>query len=410
MDHDLPETVLAVINSPDVSQTGPALRRFSLRAWERSAFWLDASGLALHFVDALHRHRLTECIPAPVLRDLEQKACDNRRRTEALRAEFARVNAALGAARVRFAALKGFTLVPDYCPDSSLRLQLDLDYLVRRADMPNVSAAVEALGYQLVSDLPFEVRFATNPQAVRRHADLYKPPLSNTLEFHFSLFDRPELGVEGPDDALVRARPAPLPGRTAPWLAADDLFLHQLFHAFQDVFMFSIRLSSLLEIANGIRARQETSEFWDRMRRRCEAWSPRAGAMAGLVLALVNEVFPCDIPMLLRAWTVDRCPYPVLLWVRDYGRSWALQAFPGNKLSLLVTRELMEPGNWRAYAWKSLLPFRRSLRNGALGTKLAPKREARHMFRRAAFHVREAVRVTVEWPRWIWKRQAGSRR
>jgi hypothetical protein len=317
--------------------------------------------------------------------------------------ELARVNSALELAGVRFASLKGFTLFPKYCPDPCRRLQLDMDYLVERRQMTCVSGAVQKLGYQVVSDLPFEKRFATNPEITRKHADLYKPPESYILEFHFSLFDRPELNVNSPGDALEHVRRVTLFGQSVSVLAEEDIFLHQISHVFQDVFLFSLRLSSLLEISRAIRFQYDNQVFWNKVRGRAETWDGPMGPLIGLVLALAKSSFDCEVPPALAAWTTDRCAPAVSLWVNRYGRQWALQAFPGNKLSLLVAREFMTLENWRDYAWKSLLPYPRHFEPGETARKVKrSKGNCRHKISRAIFHMREALRVALEWPRWRW--------
>ncbi len=403
MNYAFREAVVSVL----ASRPGDArlvLGRLTAGDWARNDFWFDASGLALYFLHALRQRDLADAVPAAVRRRLCAKASDNQRRTEVLFSEFLRVNAALTAAGVRFAAMKGFTLFPDYCFDPALRLQLDFDYLVGREQMPAVTGAVRALGYELVSDLPFEVRFATNPGAVRRHAELYMPPVSHTLEFHFALFDRPELGLRLPRDPLENARAAQVLGESVSVLAPEDQFLHQILHAFQDVFLFSMRLSALLEIARGIRSQRDTPQFWNCVRRRTDGCDTRVPIIAGLVLALAEEIFRCELPSVLRAWTVEDCPPPMLLWIGEYGRRWALQAFPGNKLSLLVTRELMDRRSWRAYAWSSVLPVagRWSRTRGRPG-HAAKRHDLGYKLRRAKFHIGEALRLFAEWPRWRWK-------
>lgn len=410
MNHALAETVLSVLSSPEPQRAASGLRRFGERDWQRTMFWLDASGLALYFLHALRECLAEDVLPVSVVSRLRQNSADNASRTQAMLAEFKLVNRALSAAGIRFAALKGFTLVPEYCADPALRLQVDLDYLVAADQMGAVTTAVRPLAYECVSALPFERKFVTRPGTLRRHEDLYKPPVSKTLEFHFRLFDRPEFDLVTPDDALERARWAMCIGTPVHVLDDQDLFLHEALHAFQDVFLFSIRLSLLLEIATTVRTRREQHDFWDGLRERTKTWDPRVGAMIGLVLALAREMFACDIPPALRTWTVDRCSPVIRAWVREYGRKWAMQAFPGNKLSLLVTRELMDHKSWRAYARASILPVRRPPRvataSGANGSREQAQRMQRgYVARRALFHLREAVRVGMAWPGWMLRRR-----
>ena len=106
MNFELAESVVGVLRSgSDARIACLRLERFREADWQRAGFWLDASGLALHLWDTLSHHRLTEILPPSVQARLRQNCYDNRRRTEAMFAQFASINAALDTAghRVRHA-------------------------------------------------------------------------------------------------------------------------------------------------------------------------------------------------------------------------------------------------------------------------------------------------------------------
>lgn len=404
MNYALANSIVDLIAARDDAPCGPELARFGLSDWQRSMFWLDASGLALLFEERIRHQQLSGFIPASIQARLRRAADHNQQRTQAMLAEFARLVAALQGGRIQFAVLKGFSLVPDYCSNPALRLQVDFDFLLRPEQMDHVAAVMTRLGYRLVSRLPFEVRFASGNPAPRPHSELYWPPASFTVEFHFSLIDRPEVSMPSRTDELERRRWNEQLGLNFPMLAEDDQFIHHTMHAFQDIFMFSLRISSLMETKNFLRAKQYDDVFWRQVRGRCAEWDDRMASKLALVLALSVEVCRSEIPATLRAWTIESCSQRILLWVRRYGRRWCLHPFPGSKLSLFVASEFMDARHSSRYTWRSILPVlstTRSRRNQA--TKPARRnRPWKYLGVRAWFHLREAARVAFELPRWAW--------
>ncbi len=406
MHQTLAEIVLQVGSSAESEEAAQRLARFGEVHWRRNLFWLDASGLALHFLRAIERAGAQQALPASVLNRLRQNSADNTRRTQALLAEFAAINRALESAAIPYAALKGFTLVPEYCADPMLRHQVDLDYLVAPEQIKAVEEAVRPLGYECTAALPHESRFAASAGNLLRHEAIYRAPVERTLEFHFRLFDRPNFPLVLPEHPLRRVRRATCCGVPAFVLDKRDQFLEQLLHAFQHVLVFNMRLSWLLEIATAVRNGARDTQFWQGLQERTGGADPRLGPILGLVLALTREMFPCDIPPELASWTVDACSPAVRLWVAKYGRRWALRAFPGNKLSLLVTREFMEQRQQRDFARTTIFPIHRpGTLTTAQGTS-ARWMQRRYVAQRAVFHLREALRLGCTWPGWTLRRLA----
>ena len=404
MNYALANSIVDLIAARDGTHHGPELARFGLRDWRRSMFWLDASGLALLFEERIRREQLTEFVPAPIQAQLRRAADHNQQRAKAMLAEFARLVTALQEAGIQFAVLKGFSLLPDYCSNPDLRLQIDFDFLLRPEQMERVETVMLRLGYRLVSRLPFEVRFASGNPAPRPHSDLYLPPASFTVEFHFSLIDRSEASMRSRADALERRRGSEQLGLNFPVLNEDDQFIHHAMHAFQDIFMFSLRISSLVETTNLLRAKQYDGAFWGHVRSRCAEWDPEMASKLALVLALSVEVCGCEIPAVLRAWTIESCSQRILLWVQRYGRRWCLHPFPGSKLSLLLAGEFMDARHWSRYTWRSIVPVLPTTRSrGNQATRPANRnRPWQYLGVRAWFHLREAACVVFELPRWAW--------
>jgi hypothetical protein len=85
----------------------------------------------------------TELLPPPVLARFEQSLANNRRRVDYLAAEFRSLNEGFTRAGLNYAAIKGFSLVPTYCPDAVLLAPSDLDYLVDKPFLPVAQRVLE---------------------------------------------------------------------------------------------------------------------------------------------------------------------------------------------------------------------------------------------------------------------------
>src|ERR1700761_797853 len=113
------EAIVATFRDP-----AEALRRrlegVPQRDWVRSYYWLDASGLALYFLNQLQALGIEDALPDTVLSRLYQNLADNRVRVDAMFAEFTALNHAFQSAGVDYANLKGFALSPESCPNPSL--------------------------------------------------------------------------------------------------------------------------------------------------------------------------------------------------------------------------------------------------------------------------------------------------
>ena len=115
-------------------------------------------------------------------------------------------------------------------------------------------------------------------------------------------------------------------------------------------------------------------------------------------------------PEALTKWTVDGLSRPVRLWLEMYGHRVALGAYPGDKLHLLLQKELEFAG----FAQKQKRPLRQALLPlrlpspvvRALPNETSAFRIRRYsmyprlILERLRFHIVEGFRLALESRRW----------
>src|SRR5579864_5104219 len=132
----------------------PQLRKFSERDWDRGLKWLDETGLALYFLQKVKDAAVASVVPAMVLSGLEKRFTANQKRVAHMARQFEFLNARFRDAGVRYAVVKGFSLVPQFCPDATLRHQGDFDYLIDDQSLPGAQRVLREAGYGLTSLYP----------------------------------------------------------------------------------------------------------------------------------------------------------------------------------------------------------------------------------------------------------------
>jgi hypothetical protein len=196
-------------------------------------------------------------------------------------------------------------------------------------------------------------------------------------------------------------------GIRTPVLPPVDLFLGQAMHVYKHVCSEFSRASHLLEFRRHVLARGREEAFWDSLRSLAEE-NPRACLALGVVTLLIMSVTGDFAPEALTCWTVTRLPRPVRLWVEMYGRQIALGDFPGNKLYLLLQRELEATGVPGKRSLRAvLLPLRfppaivRPFANETFAGRVRRYRSQWHfILLRLRFHIVEGLRYALEFCRW----------
>lgn len=379
--------------------------------WARSYYWLDASGMALYFLDRLQALGIEGALPAATLGRLRHNMLDNRARTHCMFEEFTSINQAFLKAGVRFCNLKGFTLSPDSCPHPTLRSQLDFDFLVDGADLKLCREILAKTGYVLKVTTSREWQFEAGSSMMARIEDHYRPRPQRSVELHFTCSDfaphRPSR-----DERLDRLMLRSWSGLLFPVLSPGDQFLVQALHLLLHLRSAYTRPSWLLEYKRNLSVHRDERIFWDQVQEssRAHRYAPIA---IGLATLLSTQLFGGGASAQLNEWTLDRLPTAVRRWADLYGRKAVLADNPGTKLHLLLEDELpCSDTSWRNKR-RSLFPLRCETRighadpNESLGKRLLREYyQARFVLFRLRFHVVEGLRYALEV--WRWKRQLAA--
>jgi Uncharacterised nucleotidyltransferase len=336
MHRSLAEAVLKTFRDDTDQEHGAVLASFPLSVWTANYFWLDASGLALYFLDRVRELELEATVPVEVRRRLEQNLADNRLRTEDTFAEWMRVDAAFAERDIEYVNVKGLTLFPQAFKDPALRVQLDLDVVAYAKDAQRCQEALESLGYVLVSAGREDWEFRTPSTRMPSIDDLYRPKPQRAIEVHFRYG-----GAMSVSPAMSEWRV--FAGQRLPVLPEVEAFLGQATHVLKHLRSEWIRLSWLLEFRHSVRYWADDAEFWRRLQETAAEDAELCTAIGATVL-IAATIFGQFAPEGLVAWTVERMDRGMRLWVDRYGWDMAMAEFPGTKLYLLQPASAVREG------------------------------------------------------------------
>jgi hypothetical protein len=399
------EAVVAAFHD-SAEMSAERLSRFTARDWQRSYHWLDASGMALYFLDRVESLNIQNALPAAALERLRGNLADNRQRSSTMLVEFASLNQAFQRAGLVYANLKGFSLSPESCPRPELRCQLDFDFLIDGTQLDLARNILSKTGYELIAATPDVWEFKAGTDELTRITDHYKWRPQRCVEVHFAT-SGPPTRLPFRDSRLERRIRHSWGGVTFPALAPAHQFIAQALHIFKHLCSACTRLSWLLEYQRHVAVRFQDQSFWEEVRKHAGS-DPLTSIAIGLTTLLSSRIFGGKAPAQLEEWTSARLPAAVRLWADHYGREAILADFPGTKLYLLLQEELRgNDESWKQTKRRRLMPLRLAPRIVNVSTDdNVWKRMRGELFQlrfllfRLRFHVVEGLHYLVEASRW----------
>jgi len=401
------------------------LAGFNDREWRQAVSWLHDAGLALYLLQKLKQGNVTDIVPTTILSRLEENLTANRRRVAYMAHQFEFLNQRLNAASVRYAAVKGFSLVPQFCPDASLRHQSDFDYLVDHRSLPLAQTVLEEAGYFLSKHKANEFVFLMPSRAIPPPDDAqYEAHAPHAVELRVAFWDSDFHGVflTGPRFSVDNTKTQRWQDSVFPALPEEDAFLLQVIHAFNHVLAGWVRMSWLYEIGYFLNQRSTDKQLWQLVERRIGD-----NALLREIVIVVTELsahfFKAPLPTTSIIWAQKLDP-AVRIWIKNYARRWVfaknrvdqLGLFSAAKVVLFLHQQYLPDASVRRHQMRlRLLPweqlFRRagSITSKSLANSGERRRQLKHALIRFLFHATAGLRYLWEVPRWRRLNKASAR-
>ncbi len=417
MSRALPEAIVDFLRLSGTKSDHPdELNGFSRREWGQALIWLHDAGLGFYLLQKLKDTNSTRILPTSTLSRLEENFAANQRRVVYMAGQFDFLNRKFNDAGVKYVAAKGLSLVPQFCPDASLRHQSDFDYLVNHQSLPAAQRVLQDAGYRQKNSLANEFAYfmpsAGEPPPGDEQYEAHAP---HAVELRLAFWDSDFHGVPlaEPKFSLDNVRTHRWQDLTFPALPDEDAFLLQVIHAFNHILTGWVRMSWLYEIGYFLNQRATDISLWEGVERRVGSdWQLRE--MVVVIAELAAQFFRAPLPCTLRIWARDVRP-TVRIWIENYARTWMFgknqpdqfSLFSAAKLVLFLHQQYLPDTRARRHRIRiRLFPWERfSQRANSITTKSSTnsrgrKRQIKRMLIRLLFHVTTGLRYLWEVPRW----------
>ena len=403
------------------------LSGFRQREWKQALTWLDDTGLAFYFLQKITDLHVTDSLPPWVLSRLERNFAANRERVGYMTQRFDSLNRRFDDAGIRYAVLKGHSLVPDFCPDACLRYQADFDYLVEETSLQRAKEVVVEAGYSpkpWASKSSQEYIFLTpETENKSRDPDQYSVRAGHAVELHLDIWDADQFGLPSIPKlfSVDRTRTQRWNSLSFPVLSNEDAFLIQVLHASHHLFTYWLRMSCLFEIAFFLNHRASDTSLWNKVEHTIGD-NLMLKEFAVLITELAAGLFTAPIPQRIRVWGEQIRP-ATRVWIENYAQQCAFYEVPSYELSLLPRAKLVlflqqqydcasVPKNAVRNRLMKFSRFSRMASSIKAEPFLILKRSwwKRHLpLRRSLFHILSGIRYFCEIPRWHWLNRAANR-
>jgi Uncharacterised nucleotidyltransferase len=356
-------------------------------------------------------------VPEPLLCRLAADFVANQERTAALADRMRYINEQFQHAGLRFAVLKGFSLVPEYCPHISLRHQGDLDYLIDEQSLEAARRILADVGYLTKQSRSSKESLFFMPGTIPRSrgSEQYSARAPHAVELHLDIWDGEVLRLPSVARLFTAKRVViqEIEGIRFPALDDADAFLIQVLHAMSHVFSHWIKVGSLFEIAFFLNQRAREASLWDKIEHRVGG-NAVLRELVVVVSAAAAQLFGAPLPELVQTWGVQLRP-GARVWIDRYCCKWALSELPVHEIRFFSTSKLsvflhqqyrgdpVQPadGSPAPSAWRpSWIAF--ALRkNPSLILNLEWWKQHK-LPRRCIYYGFAWLRYLCEVPRWLW--------
>lgn len=401
-----------------------AVEKLSGQQWTDVLQWLDDSGLAFYFLQKLKDKNATGVVPSEVLSRLERNFEANQLRVEDMSRRFGAINGRFDDASIRYIAIKGLSLIPEFCAFAPLRHQGDFDYLMEGDVLAARRVLIDA-GYIPKESRSTKESILISPGGeASRGAGQYSPQSRHAVELHTDIWDASLHGIPLIANlfSIERAKKREWKGLAFSALADEDAFLLQVMHACHHFFTLWIRMSCLFEIAYFLNRRAGDVELWNRIEERVGD-SVVLREFVVIVSEMAARLFAVPLPPLVQVWGESLRPAS-RIWIEHYARRWTFcelpvyqfSLFPRSKLALFLRQQYQQTSAQESTEKKHAPPSSRLARiASSIRTKPSLALNAgwwtrQMLFRRSVFHALAGARYVCEVPRWRWLNHAKVRR
>jgi putative nucleotidyltransferase-like protein len=409
--HKLAQSVVDFLSFSEEVSDRACFRQYSDRDWQRTLPWVHETGLALYFLQKLKDTNTIATLPSQTLFHLEKSFQANLRRLFRLLSQFDLLNRKFEAAGIVYAAVKGFSLIPEFCPNPHLRQQSDFDYVITDESLPGARRVLEHAGYAIRTHSSNDYLFCLpTARFLPMVHNQYSADAPCPVELHLSLWDSNarDICLAEPTFNANHTVHRQYRELTFRGLADEIQFLFQVTHLFYHISNYWVRLSWLFEIAYFLKQRAADAPFWIRIEQHIGD-DPVLQEIVALIAILAQQFFAGPLPLSLESWTVRPA---VRIWVQRYACAWAfgnnqvhnLSFFPTAKLTLFLLQHYVP--DQRHFIWSRMFPSQR-LTQVARSLKANPSRILDEQFRgrerlvrRILFHLAANLRYVCEQPRW----------
>lgn len=332
------------------------LRELGPDKWRKALEFCDRSQLTL-----LLGRAAGDALPLDVQRRIEENLKANTIRVARVWETYAEAAAALDAAGIPFAVLKGFAHYPQFVADLKLRAQYDLDLAFAAPDVLRARDVLCGLGYEPLVSLE---EFPTDhlPTMIRKtgwqwRGDYFDTEIPLSVDLHFRFWDQPteRLPAPGVECFFERRVECAIGGRRIPCLHPVDAVAYASLHLLRHLLRGSVKPMHAYELAYFLHLHSDDVDFW----REWQSIHPEPlRRLEAIGFKFAAEWFHCSLSPAVSSES-DQLPEGARSWFDLHAMSPVEAQFHPNKSEIWLHLALLETrgDKWRVLR-RRLLPAR----------------------------------------------------